>query len=97
FRRVLFRSWDELANHAILDLNPVREELDPDDPINIQYTSGTTGMAKGATLTHRNILNNGYMIGHRLSYTEEDRVVIPFPSFHCFAMVTGNLAAMPRG
>jgi len=100
YRETIFfgsERWDELANHAILDLKPVREELDPDDPINIQYTSGTTGMAKGATLTHRNILNNGYMIGHRLSYTEEDRVVIPVPFFHCFGMVIGNLAAMARG
>lgn len=89
--------WEELAGHAILDLNPVRESLDPHDPINIQYTSGTTGMAKGATLTHFNILNNGYMIGERLNYTDEDRVVIPVPMFHCFGMVLGILANITHG
>lgn len=89
--------WEELSNHAILDLNPVREGLDPHDPINIQYTSGTTGMAKGATLTHHNILNNGFLIGERLRYTEADRVVIPVPFFHCFGMVIGILAAVTHG
>lgn len=89
--------WDELANHAILDLNPVREQLHPDDPINIQYTSGTTGMAKGATLTHRNILNNGYLVGETLQYTDQDKVVIPVPFFHCFGMVMGNLGAITHG
>ncbi|MGO1949173.1 MAG: AMP-binding protein [Mycobacteriaceae bacterium] len=89
--------WDELSGHAILDLNAVRDTLDPHDPINIQYTSGTTGMAKGATLTHHNILNNGFMIGERLSYTDADRVVIPVPFFHCFGMVIGILAAVTHG
>lgn len=72
-------------------------ELDPHDPINLQYTSGTTGFPKGATLTHHNILNNGYSIGELLGYTEDDRVVIPVPFHHCFGMVIGNLAALSHG
>ena len=72
-------------------------ELDPHDPINLQYTSGTTGFPKGATLTHHNILNNGYSIGELLDYTEHDRVVIPVPFYHCFGMVIGNLAALSHG
>lgn len=71
--------------------------LSPDDPINIQYTSGTTGFPKGATLTHRNILNNGYFTGERCSYTEADRICIPVPFYHCFGMVLGNLAATTHG
>ncbi|MDQ4488667.1 AMP-binding protein [Sinomonas sp. ASV486] len=71
--------------------------LTAEDPINIQYTSGTTGFPKGATLTHRNILNNGYSIGELLEYTEADRVVIPVPFYHCFGMVIGNLAAYSHG
>lgn len=72
-------------------------ELDPHDPINLQYTSGTTGFPKGATLTHHNILNNGYAIGELLGYTEHDRVVIPVPFYHCFGMVIGNLNALSHG
>ncbi|WP_426938730.1 AMP-binding protein [Pseudarthrobacter sp. S3] len=72
-------------------------DLDPHDPINLQYTSGTTGFPKGATLTHHNILNNGYSIGELLGYTEHDRVVIPVPFYHCFGMVIGNLAALSHG
>jgi fatty-acyl-CoA synthase len=71
--------------------------LSPDDPINIQYTSGTTGLPKGATLTHRNILNNGYFVGETLGYTETDRVCIPVPFYHCFGMVMGNLGATTHG
>ncbi|MCC3272642.1 AMP-binding protein [Arthrobacter zhangbolii] len=71
--------------------------LRPGDPINIQYTSGTTGFPKGATLTHANILNNGYFIGELLDYTEADRVVLPVPFYHCFGMVIGNLAALSHG
>lgn len=67
------------------------------DPINVQYTSGTTGFPKGATLTHHNILNNGHAIGDLLRYTEHDRVVIPVPFYHCFGMVIGNLAAFSHG
>jgi fatty-acyl-CoA synthase len=68
-----------------------------DDPINIQYTSGTTGFPKGATLSHHNILNNGFFIGAGCGYTPEDRVCIPVPFYHCFGMVLGNLAATTHG
>ncbi|HEX7103644.1 MAG TPA: AMP-binding protein [Nitrolancea sp.] len=68
-----------------------------DDPINIQYTSGTTGFPKGATLSHHNILNNGFFIGELLSYSERDRVCIPVPFYHCFGMVLGNLACTTHG
>ena len=71
--------------------------MSPDDPINIQYTSGTTGFPKGATLTHTNILNNGYLVGEGLEYTEHDRVCIPVPFYHCFGMVLGNLACTTHG
>jgi fatty-acyl-CoA synthase len=71
--------------------------LEPGDPINIQYTSGTTGFPKGATLSHRNILNNGYLVGEVCRYTEEDRVCIPVPFYHCFGMVMGNLACSSHG
>ena len=72
-------------------------ELQFDDPINIQYTSGTTGFPKGATLSHHSILNNGFFIGERLAYTERDRVCIPVPFYHCFGMVLGNLACTTHG
>ena len=68
-----------------------------DDPINIQYTSGTTGTPKGATLSHHNILNNGFFCGEILGYTEHDRVCIPVPFYHCFGMVIGNLACTTHG
>ncbi len=68
-----------------------------DDPINIQYTSGTTGFPKGATLSHHNILNNGYMVGESLGLSELDRVVIPVPLYHCFGMVMGNLGCLTHG
>lgn len=68
-----------------------------DDPVNIQYTSGTTGFPKGVTLSHHNILNNGYFIGIRLNYSEKDRVCIPVPFFHCFGMVIGNMACTTHG
>ncbi|MDL5157478.1 AMP-binding protein [Actinomycetospora termitidis] len=72
-------------------------ELSADDPINIQYTSGTTGFPKGATLSHHNILNNGYSVGRLCGYTEVDRVCIPVPFYHCFGMVMGNLACTSSG
>jgi fatty-acyl-CoA synthase len=72
-------------------------QLDFDDPINIQYTSGTTGFPKGATLSHHNILNNGYFIGEYCGYREQDRVCIPVPFYHCFGMVLGNLACTTHG
>ncbi|WP_430810072.1 MULTISPECIES: AMP-binding protein [unclassified Carboxylicivirga] len=73
------------------------QSLQFDDPINIQYTSGTTGFPKGATLSHHNILNNGYFIGERLKYTSSDRVCIPVPLYHCFGMVLANLACITHG
>lgn len=92
-------SWQEIANteadHELLD--SIVDTLDPHDPINIQYTSGTTGFPKGATLTHRNILNNGFFVGERIRYTEQDRICIPVPFYHCFGMVMGNLAATSHG
>lgn len=94
-------SWTELLDGANeVDegrLRDVAGELSPDDPINIQYTSGTTGFPKGATLSHRNILNNGYLVGELCRYTEEDRICIPVPFYHCFGMVMGNLAATSHG
>ena len=68
-----------------------------DDPINIQYTSGTTGFPKGATLSHHNILNNGFFVGEGCRYTEHDRICIPVPLYHCFGMVMGNLGAITHG
>lgn len=94
-------TWEALVGRAgEVPASAVSEReasLGADDPINIQYTSGTTGFPKGATLTHRNILNNGYAIGELLGYTEKDRVVIPVPFYHCFGMVIGNLAAFSHG
>ncbi|WP_222262621.1 AMP-binding protein [Modestobacter marinus] len=71
--------------------------LSPDDPINIQYTSGTTGFPKGATLTHHNLLNNGFFVGEGCGYTEADRVCIPVPCYHCFGMGMGNLGCTSHG
>ncbi|HYQ38962.1 MAG TPA: AMP-binding protein [Pseudomonas sp.] len=73
------------------------EQLQFDEPINIQYTSGTTGFPKGATLSHYNILNNGYMVGESLGLTEHDRLVIPVPLYHCFGMVMGNIGCLTHG
>jgi fatty-acyl-CoA synthase len=102
--RVIFLGtpeWDELfaAGQSVGgDALGAREaELAFDDPINIQYTSGTTGFPKGATLSHHNILNNGFFIGEACRYTERDRVCIPVPFYHCFGMVLGNLAAVTHG
>ncbi|WP_231157579.1 AMP-binding protein [Streptomyces sp. CNZ748] len=88
-------SWDALTARATPD--PVWPELSCDDPVNIQYTSGTTGFPKGATLSHHNILNNGYFVGELIAYSEQDRVCIPVPFYHCFGMVMGNLAATSHG
>ncbi|SFP47172.1 fatty-acyl-CoA synthase [Amycolatopsis arida] len=78
-------------------LRRARAGLSADDPINIQYTSGTTGFPKGATLSHHNILNNGFFVGELCGYTEADRVCIPVPFYHCFGMVMGNLACTSHG
>ena len=79
------------------ELSGIQASLKPTDPINIQYTSGTTGFPKGATLSHRNILNNGFFVGELCRYTEQDRVCIPVPFYHCFGMVMGNLACTSHG
>nr|WP_242657204.1 AMP-binding protein [Mycobacterium talmoniae] len=91
--------WEELSGGAADPplLAGIAARLAARDPINIQYTSGTTGYPKGATLSHRNILNNGYLVGELLGYTETDRVCIPVPFYHCFGMVLGNLAATSHG
>ena len=81
------------ADPAVLS----RIQLSADDPINIQYTSGTTGFPKGATPSHHNILNNGFFVGELCHYTERDRICIPVPFYHCFGMVMGNLAATTHG
>jgi fatty-acyl-CoA synthase len=78
-------------------LSMVEEALQFDDPVNIQYTSGTTGSPKGATLSHHNILNNGFFVGEILRYTADDRVCVPVPFYHCFGCVMGNLAALTHG
>jgi fatty-acyl-CoA synthase len=78
-------------------LQELADELCPADPINIQFTSGTTGNPKGATLTHRNILNNGKLVGDGMRLTEHDRLCIPVPLYHCFGMVMGNLACITHG
>ena len=85
-------SADELADVAALSA-----QLQFDDPINIQFTSGTTGQPKGATLTHHNILNNGFFVGAAMRFSEADRLCIPVPLYHCFGMVLGNLACMAHG
>jgi fatty-acyl-CoA synthase len=94
-------SWEQLlARGSSVDDGQLRAraaELSCDDPINIQYTSGTTGFPKGATLSHHNILNNGYFVGELLAYSEQDRICIPVPFYHCFGMVMGNLAATSHG
>ena len=78
-------------------LASIRSALQPDEAINIQFTSGTTGEPKGATLSHYNILNNGYFVGRGLALSEHDRICIPVPLYHCFGMVLGNLAAVTHG
>ncbi len=98
---VLEHGWEALkrdgAKTSEAELRDLQASLQFDDPINIQYTSGTTGFPKGATLTHHNILNNGFFIGETLKYSEHDRVCIPVPFYHCFGMVLGNLACTTHG
>ena len=93
--------WEELlAGGAAVSADRLSERaaaLRPDDPINVQYTSGTTGFPKGATLSHHNILNNGFFVGEACGYTQADRVCIPVPFYHCFGMVLGNLACTTHG
>jgi fatty-acyl-CoA synthase len=93
--------WDDLLAEADgTDPEALRNRssgLQFDDPINIQYTSGTTGFPKGATLSHHNILNNGFFVGELCGYTKDDRVCIPVPLYHCFGMVMGNLGCVTHG
>jgi fatty-acyl-CoA synthase len=102
--RVIFTGtsdWDELlgSGHLLPDDAVVKRmaTLQPTDPINIQYTSGTTGYPKGATLSHLNILNNGYFVTELINFTEQDRLCIPVPFYHCFGMVMGNLGCTSHG
>jgi fatty-acyl-CoA synthase len=94
-------TWDELLAGAAHvhpeDLAARQAEQQFDDPINIQYTSGTTGYPKGATLSHHNILNNGYFVAELMNFTDQDRLVIPVPLYHCFGMVMGNLGCVTHG
>jgi fatty-acyl-CoA synthase len=93
--------WDALVSDAqsvpVDSLRNRSAQLQFDDPINIQYTSGTTGFPKGATLSHHNILNNGFFVGEGCNYTEHDRICVPVPLYHCFGMVMGNLGATTHG
>ena len=93
--------WDELlaaGEDLPADAVPARmSTLENTDPINIQYTSGTTGFPKGATLSHRNILNNGFFTTELINFTHEDRLAIPVPFYHCFGMVMGNLGCTTHG
>ncbi|MCP3167494.1 AMP-binding protein [Myxococcus qinghaiensis] len=92
--RLLLSNAKHVSEHTLEDREA---SLQFDDPINIQYTSGTTGFPKGATLSHHNVLNNGYFIGEALKYGPQDRVCIPVPFYHCFGMVIGNLACTSHG
>jgi acyl-coA synthetase family member 2 len=102
-RKAIF--WDESWEHFLKEgkqisdetLRKYEEKVQFDDPVNIQYTSGTTGNPKGVTLSHHNILNNAYFIGLRMNYSHVDRVCIPVPFYHCFGMVIGNLACTVHG
>ena len=94
-------SWDDLVSSGAAQPDDAvasrMAELSPDDPINIQYTSGTTGRPKGATLSHHNILNNGYFVTEGIRFTERDRLCIPVPFYHCFGMVMANLGCTTHG
>jgi fatty-acyl-CoA synthase len=98
---VLDDEWAALKEDARLvseeELHLREQTLDPDDPIDIQYTSGTTGFPKGATLSHHNILNNGYFVGRTLKYSEKDRICVPVPLYHCFGQVMASLASISHG
>jgi fatty-acyl-CoA synthase len=98
---ILEDGWQALLDGAASvtdeELRDREATLEPDDPINIQYTSGTTGFPKAATLTHHNILNNGFFVGEGMRLTDADRVCIPVPFYHCFGMVLGNLACSTHG
>ncbi|HSH47249.1 MAG TPA: AMP-binding protein [Halomonas sp.] len=101
YRRPGMYSWQSMLSHADRvaqrQLDELQSTLQFDEPINIQYTSGTTGAPKGATLSHHNILNNGFFVARTLGLSEVDRMVIPVPLYHCFGMVMGNLGCMTHG
>jgi len=100
-RRGSTMTWDDLMEKSKTvserELRKREAALRCNDPVNIQYTSGTTGTPKGATLTHHNILNNGFFVGERLQYTTADRICLPVPFYHCFGCVLGSLAALTHG
>ncbi|WP_291092977.1 AMP-binding protein [Empedobacter sp. UBA6745] len=94
-------NWDDFLikgeEISTSEVHQIEQAVQFDDAVNIQYTSGTTGFPKGVTLTHHNLLNNGFFIGVRLNYTHRDRVCIPVPFYHCFGMVIGNMACTSHG
>ena len=94
-------NWDDFLikgeEISTSEVHQIEQSVQFDDAVNIQYTSGTTGFPKGVTLTHHNLLNNGFFIGVRLNYTHRDRVCIPVPFYHCFGMVIGNMACTSHG
>jgi fatty-acyl-CoA synthase len=102
-RAVIFldEDWDSFLSNGNMISDEALEAIENgtqfDDAVNIQYTSGTTGFPKGVTLSHYNLLNNGYFIGRRLNYTQQDKVCIPVPFYHCFGMVIGNLCCTSHG
>ena len=100
-RRGSAMTWDDLIENGKRVPEPELPEreasLQFDDPVNIEYTSGTTGMPRGATLSHHNILNNGFFVGEQLQYTSADRICLPVPFYHCFGCVLGSLAALTHG
>lgn len=95
---LLWKEMMQLADKcSTAELKERQASLTFDEPINIQYTSGTTGYPKGATLSHHNILNNGYFVARTMNFTDQDRLIIPVPLYHCFGMVMGNLGCMTHG
>ncbi len=100
-KRPYMFSWEDIrtmgSQVSDQELNERETDLEPDDIINIQYTSGTTGFPKGASLSHHNIINNGFFVGENLGFTDKDRLCIPVPFYHCFGMVLSNIASISHG
>ncbi|WP_271270809.1 AMP-binding protein [Aliamphritea hakodatensis] len=88
---------EQASHRSEADVADIQASLQFDDPINIQYTSGTTGFPKGATLSHHNILNNGFFVAESMRFTDQDRLIVPVPLYHCFGMVMGNLGCITHG